>query len=73
MKELNKKGKHNSKDTEQAEKKEERKEKKKFKDYFWLDPADRFLSTFDTYMLLIVAYSCFSSAYFTAFDFPTED
>jgi len=24
-------------------------------------------------MLLIVAYSCFSSAYFTAFDFPEDN
>ena len=48
------------------------KEKKKFKDYFWLDPKGRFLSTFDTFMLIIVAYSCFAAAYFTAFDFPKD-
>ena len=54
-------------------KKDEKKEKKKCKDYFWVDPKDRFLSTFDTFMLLIVAYSCFSSAYFTAFDFPANN
>ena len=35
-----------------------------------MDPRDRFLSTFDTYMLLVVAYSCFSAAYFTAFEMP---
>jgi len=58
---------------EYEQKKEERKENPiKCKDRFWLDPRDKFLSTFDTFMLLIVAYSCFSAAYFTAFDFPTE-
>ena len=63
-----------SKNDEDGEnkKKEETKEKKKFKDYFWLDPKGRFLSTFDTFMLIIVAYSCFASAYFTAFDFPKD-
>lgn len=31
------------------------------------------MNIFETYMLMVVAYSCFSSAYFTAFDFPSRD
>jgi len=46
--------------------------KKNFKDYFLLNPEGRFLSTFDGVMLVVVAYSCFTSAYYTAFDFPED-
>jgi len=35
-----------------------------------LSPKDRLLSTWDTVMLIIIAYACFSSAYYVAFDFP---
>lgn len=43
---------------------------KSWKDYFFLDPEKRFLNIFDTYMLLVIAYSCFTSAYYVAFSFP---
>lgn len=45
---------------------------KKWKDYLFLDPKGKFLSSYDTYMLLIITYSCFSSAYYCAFDFPNS-
>jgi hypothetical protein len=48
-------------------------DKKRCKDYFFLSPKDRFLSTWDTVMLLIIAYACFSSAYYCAFDFPKSN
>lgn len=48
-------------------------DKKKFKDYFFLSPKDRFLSTWDTMMLMVIAYACFSSAYYCAFDFDRSN
>lgn len=42
----------------------------KCKDYFFLSPKDWFLSSWDTVMLLIIAYARFSSAYYCTFDFP---
>ena len=46
---------------------------KNWKEYFFLDPEKRFLNIFDTYMLLVIAYSCFTSAYYVAFSFPETD
>lgn len=45
---------------------------KKCADHFFLDPQDKLLSTYDTYMVVVIAFSCFSSAYYAAFDFPYE-
>lgn len=45
---------------------------KRWKDYLFIDPTNKFLQFYDTYMLLVIAFSCFSSAYYCAFDFPTE-
>lgn len=74
MKEQNKKNKNSmAEENDDAAKSDAPRVKKNCKDYFWLDTRGRFLSTFDTFMLLIVAYSCFSSAYFTAFDFPPRE
>ena len=55
-----------------AEKQKEKKKQKKFRDWFFHDPKGKLLSYYDTYMLLVIAYSCFSSAYFCAFEFPTD-
>jgi len=52
---------------------QQKRERKKCKDYFFLSPKDRFLSTWDTFMLLIISYACFSSAYYVAFDFPRDN
>lgn len=42
-----------------------------WKDYFFIEPTHKLLQFYDTYMLLVIAFSCFSSAYYCAFDFPT--
>mmetsp|Transcript_15224 Transcript_15224/g.20611 ORF Transcript_15224/g.20611 Transcript_15224/m.20611 type:complete len:144 (+) Transcript_15224:554-985(+) len=42
------------------------------KHYFLLNPEDRLLRYFDMFMLLVILYSCITSAFFTAFDFPSE-
>ena len=44
-----------------------------FKDQLFLKPEGRILNTFDTYMLFIIGYSCFTSAYYVAFSAPTKD
>lgn len=46
---------------------------KRCKDYFFIDPKGKFMRTYDAYMLLVIGFSCFSSAYYCAFDFPTEE
>ena len=46
--------------------------RKKCADYFFLDPHDKMISTFDTYMAVVIAFSCLSSAYYMAFDFPYD-
>ena len=57
---------------QQQARKKETKKKKKFKDNFFMDPQGTFLSNFDTFMLIVIAYSCFTSAYYVAFEFPTD-
>ena len=57
---------------QQATYKKETKKKKRFKDNFFMDPQGTFLSNFDTFMLIVIAYSCFTSAYYVAFEFPTD-
>jgi len=47
--------------------------KKKCKEYFKLDPKDRFLTTFDTVLIMVIAYSCFMSMFFTAFDYKVPE
>lgn len=48
------------------------KKKVAFKDRLFLRPEDQLLQVYDTYMLLVIAYSCFTSAYFVAFSFPDK-
>jgi hypothetical protein len=62
-----KKGEKGSGENETPNKKIECKEK------FKCDPAGRFLTTFDTILILVIAYSCFMSMYFTAFDYVFPD
>ena len=31
------------------------------------------INLFDTYMLLVIGYSCFTSAYYVAFSFPNTE
>lgn len=45
----------------------------KCKDWFFINPKGNFIKAYDAYMLLVIGYSCFSSAYYCAFDFPTEE
>ena len=54
----------------QKESKETIKAKKTWRERLLLHPGDRLLSTFDALMMIIIAYSCFLSAYYAAFDFP---
>jgi len=37
-----------------------------------LNPEQRFLTYFDGYMLMIIIYSCITTAYFTVFSLPTD-
>lgn len=41
-----------------------------FKDRLFIESNSKFIQLFDTYMLLVIAYSCFTSAYYIAFSFP---
>ena len=41
-----------------------------FKERLFFSPENKYLNIFDTYMLIIIAYSCFTSAYYVAFSFP---
>lgn len=50
-----------------------RKKDKRCKDYFFLEPTGRILSTYDTFMLSVITYSCFTSAYYCTFEFPTNE
>ena len=44
------------------------KEKQKtFKERLFLHPEGRFLSVWDVFMLIIIGYSCFTSAYYIGF------
>ena len=49
------------------------KEKKSWKEYFFINPKDRIITYFDSLMLIVIAYSCFMSMYFAAFEFPIEN
>lgn len=46
--------------------------KKTFRDYFLLNPNQKFLTFFDSLMLLVIAYSCFTTSYYIAFGFPSK-
>ena len=48
-------------------------QKKKCSSYFLFNPEGRFLTTWDSSMLAVIAYSCFTAAYYTAFDFDSSD
>ncbi len=37
-----------------------------------LNPEQRFLTSFDSYMLVIISYSCITTAYFTVFSLPYD-
>lgn len=50
-----------------------RKPSKKCKDYFFLEPTGRICSTYDTFMLVVITYSCFTSSFYCAFEFPTNE
>jgi len=41
-------------------------------DHFKFDPKSSAVTTFDTILILIIAYSCFLSMFFTAFDYSFE-
>ena len=49
---------------------EKNKEQKSWKEYFFINSKDRLITYFDSLMLIIIAYSCFMSMYFAAFEFP---
>ena len=53
-------------------KEEEKKQNKTCKEKFFCQPRP-FLSFWDGVMLVIIAYSCFSSAYFASFEFNICD
>ena len=38
-----------------------------------MEPTNKFLNTFDTVMVLVIAYSCFMSMFFTAFDYKVPE
>jgi len=50
--------------------KEQVKTKKPWRERLLLHSSDRLLSTFDALMMIVIAYSCFLSAYYAAFEFP---
>ena len=61
-------------DNDHTEKSDEQKEgKKSFKEYFFINPKDKMITYFDSLMLIVIAYSCFMSMYFAAFEFPIEN
>ena len=57
---------------ESPERDKHTKPNQRFKDKFLYDPKHPIMRFYDTYMLLVIGFSCFSSAYYCAFDFPTE-
>jgi len=49
----------------------EKKEKNtNWKDHFFIDSKGRKIMYLDSVMLIVIAYSCFMSMYFAAFEFP---
>jgi hypothetical protein len=58
----------NEEQLQQEKKEEERKPKKTFKEKLFIQPKP-FLPFWDGAMLVIIAYSCFSSAYYAAIEF----
>jgi hypothetical protein len=51
---------------------EQEENKRPFKDHFFIHPSNQFLQAFENYMLFVIAYSCFTSAYYVAFSFPKD-
>ena len=43
-----------------------------WKENLFFSQTDKSIHVFDTYMLLVIAYSCFTSAYYVAFDAPKD-
>ena len=54
------------------EKKDSQRRLKRWRDYFFFHNRNKFIEVFDTYILLVITYSCFASAYYCAFEFPTR-
>ena len=48
------------------------KKKKTCTETMLLNPEQRFLTYYDGYMLMIIVYSCITTAYFTIFDLPHD-
>ena len=60
--------------SEQGKEDNEKKEKENWKDHFFINPKeDKAITYFDSLMLIVIAYSCFMSMYFAAFEFPIEN
>jgi hypothetical protein len=64
--------KNDDKPKEQKDREKLTKTNTKFKDNFLFEPKHSLMKFYDTYMLLVIGFSCFSSAYYCAFEFPTE-
>ena len=70
-------GKNNAKQTANADDSDEEApethQSTSFKDKLFIASDSKFIQFYDTYMLLIIAYSCFTSAYYVAFSFPDSN
>ena len=47
--------------------------RKNCKDYLFISPKNAWISYWDVLMNIIIAFACFSSAYYCAFDFQREN
>lgn len=48
-------------------------ERKSCKDYLFISPKNNLINYWDVLMNVIIAFACFSSAYYCAFDFPRDN
>jgi hypothetical protein len=56
--------------TEDEEESHHREERKNCKEYLFISPKNSLITYWDVLMNFIIAFACFSSAYYCAFDFP---
>ena len=62
-----------SEHTQKGKEESGKNEKKNWKELFLWGPKERLLTYFDSWMLIVIAYSCFMSMYFAAFEFDIKN